>query len=368
MIDYENHERRKFMNNHENLRKERNMKVFTQKFLKSTLAVMMMFGMLVSSMSSPLSVNALDVPLTGGAVEIEGKTTVMDVEDLKNGDRVTIKFEIYTDPLAYDCLYAANFAMVYDSAVFDFMKAEFFLEDGLSTIHVAPFVKSSTQINLLLANWQEVPSNSAGFLGTMVITLEVKDESKLLESLDGNGEFKFELELFNEDLTLLSNGNNVDYYYVYFPFNATPMILSVTGLPEVNLSSLEDVQVEKGGSHQFAITVTGGTTNTVTWSLTGATSSDTKIDQNGLLVVGDDETSTTLIVSATSDDDQAKVETVNITVAEKGTPPVTNPGTPNSPNIPNTGVLDSVLPYVGIGLATLSGLAVVLKKKKNEEE
>ena len=54
--------------------------------------------------------------------------------------------------------------------------------------------------------------------------------------------------------------------------------------------------------------------NKCTWSISGATSSRTKINPAGILEIGKDETSGTISVTATSVQDPTKTSTVNVTV------------------------------------------------------
>lgn len=74
--------------------------------------------------------------------------------------------------------------------------------------------------------------------------------------------------------------------------------------------------VSKGGTQKFVATVTGDnvTDNTVTWSVSGNKSANTKIDSDGTLTVASDETATTLTVTARSNADGEKVKTVTVTV------------------------------------------------------
>ena len=90
--------------------------------------------------------------------------------------------------------------------------------------------------------------------------------------------------------------------------------------PIVNRVSIDqsDVSVQVGTSFSFTATVAGNVADkTVTWSVSGAASSDTKISDEGVLSVGSDETATTVTVTATSKADSSKSasRTVTITAA-----------------------------------------------------
>ena len=78
------------------------------------------------------------------------------------------------------------------------------------------------------------------------------------------------------------------------------------------------VSVHKGGTQAFTanVTVTGGASTAVDWSVTGASSSDTQISPGGLLAVGADETAQTLSVTATSTFDGTKTGNATVTVLD----------------------------------------------------
>lgn len=97
--------------------------------------------------------------------------------------------------------------------------------------------------------------------------------------------------------------------YKYLKFARTE-VLSVTVLPS-------SATVEKGKTLQFSAQLQGngdyGTS--VAWKISGATSANTKIDQNGLLTVGADETAEHITVTATSAWDPEKSASVSVAVA-----------------------------------------------------
>ena len=81
--------------------------------------------------------------------------------------------------------------------------------------------------------------------------------------------------------------------------------------------------VQPDGEQQFSATVngTGAYDPAVIWTVEGAVSDGTTIDQNGLLTVGADETATTLTVRATASGDSTKSGTSSVTVETAPTPP-----------------------------------------------
>ncbi|MDR1616446.1 MAG: right-handed parallel beta-helix repeat-containing protein, partial [Syntrophomonadaceae bacterium] len=98
-----------------------------------------------------------------------------------------------------------------------------------------------------------------------------------------------------------------------FEFAAAPSA-TVTGVTV----SPATASVQAGQTQQFSatVTVTGEAAQTVTWSVSGAESSDTGIDASGLLTVGLDESAGTLTVTATSTFDGTQSGTATVTVTE----------------------------------------------------
>lgn len=102
----------------------------------------------------------------------------------------------------------------------------------------------------------------------------------------------------------------------------TPVVSLVTITPG-------EAELEAGDTLQYWATVFGSnlTDTSVTWSVSGGTSADTKIDKNGLLTVGEDETSDDLIVTATSVQDPTQSITA-IVMLLPGEPVDTAPTVP----------------------------------------
>jgi len=94
-----------------------------------------------------------------------------------------------------------------------------------------------------------------------------------------------------------------------------PAVLSVTVSPAT-------ASVQKGDSLQFAafVDTQGGATSEVAWSVNSVCGST--IDGNGLLIVAVGETAMTLLVTATSNYDNAKADTVIVTITNPPAPPL----------------------------------------------
>lgn len=85
-----------------------------------------------------------------------------------------------------------------------------------------------------------------------------------------------------------------------------------TGGATVSLTAKKEI-VEPGSSAQFSAEVSSGTAN-FNWSVTGASSSGTRISADGLLTVAEDETAETLTVYATSPTDSKVASAIKIKV------------------------------------------------------
>ena len=99
-----------------------------------------------------------------------------------------------------------------------------------------------------------------------------------------------------------------------FTINRTstdPVVTDVTVTPQ-------EVTVEAGKTQAFQATVTGENDPdpSVTWSVSGNNSKDTKVDANGVLTIAADETSDKLVVTATSTVDTSKSACAQVTVTK----------------------------------------------------
>ena len=90
----------------------------------------------------------------------------------------------------------------------------------------------------------------------------------------------------------------------------TPEVYSVTILPGIE-------RVGRGETRQFEaiVAVFGGADQSITWSVSGHTSPQTKIDANGLLTVSVNESAVTLTVTGTSVFDTSKSDSATVTLA-----------------------------------------------------
>ena len=102
------------------------------------------------------------------------------------------------------------------------------------------------------------------------------------------------------------------------PFNnAVAFVKTAPTVTSVTVDPATDT-VAKGAQATFTATVegTGLVEKLVTWSVTGGASTNTKIDADGILTVGADETAASLTVTATSVANNTKTGTATVTVPQ----------------------------------------------------
>lgn len=143
-------------------------------------------------------------------------------------------------------------------------------------------------------------------LGEVVTKLEGVDSGITMSWLNvaSGGSVKFKFSVGSVTDTGVDRGEEV--------------VGSVTA---VTVSPNTEVSVNKGGTQQFAATVSGTGTfdNTVTWKIENANSSNTTISDSGLLTVGADETASSISVIATSKGDSTKSCTVSVKIPQAAT-------------------------------------------------
>ena len=110
---------------------------------------------------------------------------------------------------------------------------------------------------------------------------------------------------------VVTEGRTYDVNVTLQSDSVGPIVTSVTVSPAT-------ASVEKGATKQFAAMVNGEniTDHSVTWSVDGAVSEATEIDETGLLTVAEDETAEQLTVVATSVQDPKVSGSAAVTVTE----------------------------------------------------
>lgn len=110
---------------------------------------------------------------------------------------------------------------------------------------------------------------------------------------------------------VVTEGQTYDVNVTLQSGSVEPIVTSVTVSPAT-------ASVEKGATKQFAAMVNGEniTDHSVTWSVDGAVSEATEIDETGLLTVAEDETEEQLTVVATSVQDPKVSGSAAVTVTE----------------------------------------------------
>lgn len=133
---------------------------------------------------------------------------------------------------------------------------------------------------------------------------------------DVTGEVSYRTEPLTTDVT------SVEISYTNGDVTKT-VSLSVQVNPKVTVTGVllnpSEIELYPGDVKTFGVSVqgTGNPSQAVTWSVEGASSSQTVIDENGRLTVGEDETAGQLTVKAQAAADAAQVGQAAVTVAQK---------------------------------------------------
>ncbi len=120
---------------------------------------------------------------------------------------------------------------------------------------------------------------------------------------------------YHVNITGLSGGDvsyTVNFFDLDVPGTGAASVDAVSVIPGITT-------VTAGNTQQFreSVTVQNGAAKTVTWSVEGNQSANTKISQAGLLTVAEDETAAILTVRATSTVDAAKFGEATVSVVRK---------------------------------------------------
>ena len=106
---------------------------------------------------------------------------------------------------------------------------------------------------------------------------------------------------------------------------ATVTVTNTAVTPEVQSVSVapNTANVQKGNTQQFnaTVTVVGGASQSVNWTITGANNAGTTISNAGLLSIAAAETATSITVKATSTFDNTKFGTATVTVTNTAVTP-----------------------------------------------
>lgn len=132
-----------------------------------------------------------------------------------------------------------------------------------------------------------------------------------ITGIDG---FTVEVNGIKRDDVLIKYNEYWNSCKVYVPIGtaSTEKIVTTVTISE------NDLALEKGGTHTFGGQVSGTVSdNSIDWSVEGALSNDTTIDENGKLFIGEDESAETLTVKASAHADHTKFAAITVTVLEE---------------------------------------------------
>lgn len=136
------------------------------------------------------------------------------------------------------------------------------------------------------------------------------------------GDVKIELTncSLKSDTPTVSDDGSLVYTLHNFTNDATVTVKETDAGSVTGVTVSPDIAaIKQGETQQFTATVsgTGNFDNTVTWTVEGAVSTNTKIDENGKLTIGADETASSITVKAIANGDHTKSASVMVTVINK---------------------------------------------------
>ncbi|MDF9866554.1 hypothetical protein OKW22_000107 [Bacilli bacterium PM5-3] len=178
------------------------------------------------------------------------------------------------------------------------------------TLALTPATKQVFKKEATTVQYTATPTTTAA--GTTV-TYAISGNTEAGTTIDGNGLLTVDANENSSEITITATATNA---------STNPTTASATA--KLSLVEIDVIvnpltaTVAKGYEQKFTATVQNDLNKDgVTWAVSGATSADTKVDANGKLVIGIDETATTLNVTATSKKDTTKSATSVVTVVEK---------------------------------------------------
>lgn len=228
--------------------------------------------------SLPVAVGETSVIIRGIRVPRAGSELTLQVKRVSKliSDKYTVEIPAFPEPTAYLNLVATN-------------------AKGEKLTGVTYGVYNSNNEKVYTVTTGE-PAEVV--LGTYTIKCEKVPEGYLINDTVVKRLVVTEGQTYDVNVTLQSG-------------SVEPIVTSVTVSPAT-------ASVEKGATKQFAAMVNGEniTDHSVTWSVDGAVSEATEIDETGLLTVAEDETAEQLTVVATSVQDPKVSGSAAVTVTE----------------------------------------------------
>lgn len=228
--------------------------------------------------SLPVAVDETSVIIRGIRVPRAGSELTLQVKRVSKliSDKYTVEIPAFPEPTAYLNLVATN-------------------AKGEKLTGVTYGVYNSNNEKVYTVTTGE-PAEVV--LGTYTIKCEKVPEGYLINDTVVKRLVVTEGQTYDVNVTLQSG-------------SVEPIVTFVTVSPAT-------ASVEKGATKQFAAMVNGEniTDHSVTWSVDGAVSEATKIDETGLLTVAEDETAEQLTVVATSVQDPKVSGSAAVTVTE----------------------------------------------------
>ena len=155
--------------------------------------------------------------------------------------------------------------------------------------------------------------------GVNAITISAAATAHPLARITGTGLKQLRVGDNRHVIEVAAQNNDTKKYMVNIIRAATPQGLYVSGVALIPSKAV----VRRGATQTFdaVILATGGSSTAATWSVSGANSEATTINQYGILTVASGETAATLTITATSVADGSKSGVATVTLTNEVLPP-----------------------------------------------
>jgi|GEM_PF-6379194 len=235
-------------------REEKREGIGMNKIIKSTLVVMLMFGMFIATNAFPVSAEGTPA---GNEVEFRGKTTSIHVDDVVDDGVVVIQYDIYIDP-TFDYFDTCNMTVVYNPEMVEFLSVESVNPDYVaSSMEITP-----NQHNVIIVNLPMIASAADGYLTTISVTMKIVNASELIAATESI----IKLGLHDDDLNVVMGGLMIQNQDIVegkisfvMPISITDMKIEIIGLtPIVNPPTIPTVPTVPSVPSVPTTGVTGG--------------------------------------------------------------------------------------------------------------
>lgn len=273
------------------------------KIVKIAIGLCLMLGICVSS----LSMNKVSAATTG-KLNITGSN--ISVTQAQRKDKIKVTFTFKTTG-GYTGFIGGKYFIKYDASQMDLVANS--VKQGSAIINYSPSSINGSSDAADLAGAILVTSAESNASQDYTLEMEFTNLFK-----DGKNR-PAQVAIIRDTTDSLSAGDPTEMLgFSEVPAKDIVIKNATLSLPAMSISVSGMDNIAKGASTKYTATVKQGLANAgVAWSVAGQTSSNTKIDTNGKLTVGNDETASQVIITATSKEDGTKKVSKTVKVEDK---------------------------------------------------